>query len=152
MRIAVGADHAGFDLKETIKQHLASRGIEVKDFGTSGKESVDYPDFAVRVAEAVSSGDCRFGVMVCSTGIGMSIAANKVLGVRAAVAYSVDVAVQSRAHLDANVLVFGQKFMGPETALAALDRWLATSFEGGRHERRLKKIIEYEKAHWKTAP
>jgi ribose 5-phosphate isomerase B len=144
MRMAVGSDHAGFGLKETLKQYLAGRGIEVRDFGTTGKESVDYPDFGRLVAEAVATGDCRYGILVCSTGIGMSIVANKVKGVRAAVIYNVDVAVQSKAHLDANVLVFGEKFIGPETALAAVERWLAASFEGGRHERRLKKIIDQE--------
>jgi ribose 5-phosphate isomerase B len=146
MRIAVGADHAGFELKQRIRQYLEGRGIEVRDFGTSGTESVDYPDFALEVARAVASGECSHGIMICSTGIGMSVVANKVKGVRAAVAYNVDVAVQSKAHIDANVLVFGQKFIGPETALAAIDRWLATSFEGGRHERRLRKIIDCEKA------
>jgi ribose 5-phosphate isomerase B len=144
MRMAVGSDHAGFGLKETLKQYLAGRGIEVRDFGTTGKESVDYPDFGRPVAEAVASGDCSCGILVCSTGIGMSIVANKVKGVRAAVVYNVDVAVQSKAHLNCNVLVFGEKFIGPETALAAVERWLATSFEGGRHERRLKKIIDQE--------
>jgi len=144
MRMAIGADHAGFGLKETIKQYLVGRGIEVRDFGTTGKESVDYPDYGRLVAEAVAAGECERGVLVCSTGIGMSIVANKVKGVRAAVVYNVDVAVQSKAHLDSNVLVFGEKYVGPETALAAVERWLAASFEGGRHERRLKKITDQE--------
>lgn len=144
MRMAIGSDHAGFSLKETLKQHLAGRGIEVKDFGTTGKESVDYPDYGRLVAEAVARGEFDRGVLVCSTGIGMSIVANKVGGVRAAVVYNVDVAVQSKAHLDSNVLVFGERFIGPETAIAAVDRWLAASFEGGRHERRLKKIVDQE--------
>ncbi len=144
MRIGVGSDHAGLDLKERIKQHLEARGIRVKDFGTMTREPVDYPDFAFAVAEAVASGDCDYGVVVCSTGIGMSIAANKVKGIRAAVAYNVDVAVQSRAHVAANVLVLGQKFTDPETALVAVDRWLETPFEGGRHERRVKKIVDFE--------
>ncbi|HVP57434.1 MAG TPA: ribose 5-phosphate isomerase B [bacterium] len=146
MRIGVGSDHAGFDLKTEIRRHLEKRGIEVMDFGTMTRDSVDYPDYGFEVAKAVARGACDYGVLVCSTGIGISIAANKVKGVRAAVAYNVDVAVQSRAHVDANVLVFGQKFVGPETALAALDRWLETPFEGGRHEKRLKKIIDYEAA------
>jgi len=146
MKIAVGSDHAGLDLKTEIRRHLEARGIEVVDFGTITRESVDYPDFAFEVAKAVAGGTCDYGVLVCSTGIGISIAANKVKGIRAAVAYNVDVAVQSRAHVSANVLVFGQKFTGPETALAALDRWLETPFEGGRHEKRLQKIIDYEAA------
>jgi ribose 5-phosphate isomerase B len=142
MRIALGSDHAGFVLKETIKRHLAGRGIDVKDFGATGTESVDYPDYGLAVAESVASGESRYGVLVCSTGVGMSIVANKVRGIRAALVYNVDVAVQSKSHLDSNVLVFGEKFVGPETALAAVDRWLASSFEGGRHERRIKKIVE----------
>jgi len=144
MRIALGSDHAGFDLKERIRQHLETGAIEVKDFGTTGRESVDYPDFAFAVAEAVASGKCDYGIMVCSTGIGMSIAANKVKGIRAALVYNVDVAAQSRAHLDSNILVFGQKYMTPEEAIAAVASWLATPFEGGRHERRLQKIVAYE--------
>ncbi|MFH1219427.1 MAG: ribose 5-phosphate isomerase B [Candidatus Eisenbacteria bacterium] len=144
MRIALGSDHAGFDLKERIRQHLETRAIEVKDFGTTGRESVDYPDFAFAVAEAVASGEYDYGMMVCSTGIGMSIAANKVKGIRAALVYNVDVAAQSRAHLDSNILVLGQKYMTPEEAIAAVASWLATPFEGGRHERRLQKIVAYE--------
>jgi len=146
MKIALGSDHAGFDLKESIKRHLESGGNEVEDFGTFDSQSTDYPDYAFKVAKAVASGKAKYGVLVCSTGVGMAIAANKVSGIRAALATSVDVAAQSRAHLDANVLVFGQKVTDESVALAALDKWLATPFEGGRHERRLKKIIEFEKA------
>jgi ribose 5-phosphate isomerase B len=144
MKIAVGSDHAGFDLKEHLKSHLSTRGIETTDFGTSGTESVDYPDFAFDVARAVAQGDCDYGVLVCSTGVGMSIAANKVEGIRAALAYNSDVAAQSRAHLDANVLVFGQRFTETGKATAMLDVWLDTSFEGGRHERRVNKIKAFE--------
>ena len=97
MKIALGSDHAGLDLKEAIKQHLLERGLTIKDFGTATRESVDYPDFGIAVAKAVASGDYDYGILVCSTGIGISIAANKVKGIRAAVAYNVDVAVQSRA-------------------------------------------------------
>jgi ribose 5-phosphate isomerase B len=144
MKIALGSDHAGLDLKEAIKQHLVERGLTIRDFGTTTRESVDYPDFGIAVAKAVASGDYDYGILVCSTGIGISIAANKVKGVRAAVAYNVDVAVQSRAHVAANVLVFGQKFIEPGVALRAVDRWLETPFEGGRHERRVQKIVDYE--------
>jgi ribose 5-phosphate isomerase B len=144
MKIALGSDHAGLDLKEAIKQHLLERGLTIKDFGTATRESVDYPDFGIAVAKAVASGDYDYGILVCSTGIGISIAANKVKGIRAAVAYNVDVAVQSRAHVAANVLVFGQKFIEPGVALEAVDRWLETPFEGGRHERRIQKIVDYE--------
>lgn len=147
MKIAVGSDHAGLDLKQAIRRYLESQGHQVKDFGTTTSESADYPDFAFLVAQAVARGEFRYGVMVCSTGIGMAIAANKVKGVRAAIGYNADVAAQSRAHLDANVLVFGQKFTTPDDAIAALRRWLDTPFEGGRHERRLKKIIDFETAH-----
>jgi ribose 5-phosphate isomerase B len=144
MKIALGSDHAGLDLKEAIKQHLVERGLTIRDFGTTTRESVDYPDFGIAVAKAVASGDYEYGILVCSTGIGISIAANKVKGVRAAVAYNVDVAVQSRAHVAANVLVFGQKFIEPGVALRAVDKWLETPFEGGRHERRVQKIVDYE--------
>jgi ribose 5-phosphate isomerase B len=144
MKIALGSDHAGLDLKEAIKQHLVERGLTIRDFGTTTRESVDYPDFGIAVAKAVASGDYDYGILVCSTGIGISIAANKVKGVRAAVAYNVDVAVQSRAHVAANVLVFGQKFIEPGVALRAVDKWLETPFEGGRHERRVQKIVDYE--------
>ena len=146
MKISIGSDHAGFDLKESIKRHLVSGGYEVEDFGTTSRDSTDYPDYAFKVAQAVASGRSKYGVLVCSTGVGMAIAANKVRGIRAAVATSVDVAAQSRAHLDSNILVFGQKVTDERTALGALDKWLATPFEGGRHERRLNKIIEFEKA------
>jgi ribose 5-phosphate isomerase B len=144
MKVAVGSDHAGLELKEGVKTHLAGRGIEVVDLGTSGKESVDYPDFAFGVAEAVSSGAADYGVLVCSTGIGMCVAANKVKGIRAALAYHPDAAVQSRAHVDCNVLVFGQRFSEVTEALTTLDRWLETPFEGGRHERRVGKIRDFE--------
>ena len=144
MRIALGSDHAGFELKETLKQDLKDRGFEVKDFGTWSQESVDYPDFAFKVATAVSSEGFDRGVLVCSTGIGMSVAANKVNGIRAALAYHVDAAIQSRAHVDCNVLVFGQRFADPEASVVTLRRWLETPFEGGRHGRRVNKIKEFE--------
>jgi ribose 5-phosphate isomerase B len=144
MKIAVGSDHAGFDLKETLKHHIESKGIDIKDFGTGDTESADYPDFAFDVATAVARGEYDYGVLVCSTGIGMSVAANKVRGVRAAIGYNPDAAAQSRAHIDANVLVFGQRYADPEEALMILDRWLETPFEGGRHERRVGKIKDFE--------
>jgi ribose 5-phosphate isomerase B len=144
MKLAIGSDHAGFELKTRIRRHLEGRGIEVEDFGTMSGDSVDYPDYGFAVARAVAGGTCDLGVLVCSTGIGLTITANKVKGIRAALAYNVDVAAQSRSHLAANVLVFGAKFIGPETAIASLDKWMETPFEGGRHERRLKKITDYE--------
>jgi ribose 5-phosphate isomerase B len=144
MKIAMGSDHAGLELKEKLKSHLTDAGIEIHDFGTSGNESVDYPDFAFRAAGAVASGDYDFGVLVCSTGVGMCVAANKVRGIRAALACDPDTAAQSRAHVDCNVLVFGQKIIDAETAIAVLDRWLNTPFEGGRHGRRVGKITDFE--------
>jgi ribose 5-phosphate isomerase B len=144
MRIALGSDHAGFELKEHLKQHLLNGGIDVEDCGTSGPESVDYPDFAFAVAQSVTSGKSDYGVLVCSTGIGMCVAANKVKGVRAALAYNDSAAAQSRAHVDCNVLVFGQKYSEPGSAAATLDRWLETPFEGGRHEKRVRRINDFE--------
>ena len=145
MKIAMGSDHAGLDLKEKLKSYLRAKGIEIDDFGTTGGDSVDYPDFAFQVAGAVASGKCDYGVLVCSTGIGMCVAANKVRGIRAALPVDVDAAQQSRAHVDCNILVFGQKCTEPETAVAMLDRWLNTPFEGGRHVGRVGKITDFEK-------
>jgi ribose 5-phosphate isomerase B len=144
MRIGIGCDHAGLDLKEELAGYIGSTGAEVRDFGTSGTESVDYPDFAFEVAHAVANGECDFGVLVCSTGIGMCVAANKVKGIRAALVCNTEAAVQSRSHVDCNVIVFGQKFSDIERAKAAYDAWVKTPFEGGRHERRVRKIIDYE--------
>ena len=145
MKIAMGSDHAGLELKEKLKEHLTGAGVEVTDFGTTGSESVDYPDFAFRAAGAVASGEFDYGVLVCSTGIGMCVAANKVRGIRAALAWDPDAAAQSRAHVDCNVLVFGQRYTDAETAIEVLDRWLKTPFEGGRHGRRVGKITDFEK-------
>ncbi|MFH1312986.1 MAG: ribose 5-phosphate isomerase B [Candidatus Eisenbacteria bacterium] len=144
MKIAMGSDHAGLELKEKLKSHLTGAGVEVDDFGTTGSESVDYPDFAFKAAGAVACGECDYGVLVCSTGVGMCVAANKVRGVRAALASDVDTAAQSRAHVDCNVLVLGQKLIDSGTAIAVLDRWLNTPFEGGRHGRRVGKITDFE--------
>lgn len=144
MRIAIGSDHAGLDLKEKMKEHISSTGADVLDFGTSSPDSVDYPDFAFEVGESVAKGESDLGVLVCATGIGICIAANKVKGVRAALVCSNEAAVQSRAHVDSNVIVFGQKFNDFEMAKAAYDLWVKTPFEGGRHERRVRKITDYE--------
>jgi ribose 5-phosphate isomerase B len=144
MKVGLGSDHAGYELKEELKRHLLGCGVNVEDCGTSGSESVDYPDFAFAVAHAVAEGKCDYGVLVCSTGIGMCIAANKMKGIRAALAYNESAAVQSRAHLDSNILVFGQKYTDTESAVSTLDLWLSTPFEGGRHERRVGKIKDFE--------
>jgi ribose 5-phosphate isomerase B len=140
MRIALGADHAGFALKELIKAHLDSRGIPYTDFGTGNTESVDYPDFATAVARQVATGSFDRGVLVCGTGIGMAIAANKVAGVRAAPIVDEQSAVLSREHNDANVLALGARITGTEQATRLLDLFLDTPFAGGRHQRRIEKL------------
>lgn len=138
--IIVGSDHAGFDLKERVKESLEQRGFTVEDVGPSSPEQVDYPDFAHLVADAVSKGRRARGVLVCGTGIGVSMAANRHPGVRAAVAWSEDSARLSREHNDANVLALGGRVLDPLGALRILDVWLKTPFAGGRHARRVAKI------------
>ena len=144
MKIAIGADHAGFRLKEHVRDHLRAEGHEVIDVGTSSEESTDYPDYAKVVAEDVSAGKADRGVLVCSTGIGMSIAANKVHGVRAAVGASEDTVRLTRAHNNANVLTIGAKYTDPASAERFVDIFLSTPFDGGRHERRLQKVAQIE--------
>jgi ribose 5-phosphate isomerase B len=146
MKIALGADHAGFELKEIIRQHLANRGFELDDRGTNSQASVDYPDFARLVGEQVASGKADLGILVCGAGIGMSIAANKVPGIRAANAHSEVEAQLSREHNDANVLTLGGRLLESQLALRIVDRWLSTSFTGGRHQRRVDKISELERS------
>ncbi|HVP41865.1 MAG TPA: ribose 5-phosphate isomerase B [Terriglobales bacterium] len=145
MRIAIGADHAGFELKEKIKQRLAQQGIEVRDQGTVSIESVDYPDFARKVGEEVAAKQVDFGVLVCGSGIGMAIAANKVPGVRAANVTTEYEAQVSREHNDANVLAVGARILKDDEAFAIVDKWLHTPFAGGRHQRRVDKIMEIER-------
>ena len=140
MRIAVGADHRGFTLKEELKAWLAARGHEVLDFGTDSAERVDYPDYAFKVARAVVRRQVDRGILICSTGIGMSIAANKARGVRAALADSVRLARLSREHNDANVLCLGADFVSAAEARRIVGVWLKTEFAGGRHARRVRKL------------
>jgi len=140
MRIHVGADHAGFQLKEQVKDLLAARGHEVTDVGTDGEESVDYPDFAGLVGRAVASGEADAGILVCGTGLGMAIAANKVPGVRAIQASDPEMARMSRLHNDANVLTLPGRYIGIDRAAEVVDAFLGTPFEGGRHQRRIDKI------------
>jgi len=148
MKIAIGSDHAGFKLKETVKEFLKTSGIEVIDFGTHSEESADYPDFAFPVAEAVAKKEFNFGILICGTGIGMSITANKVAGIRAALCNDLFTANCSKEHNDANVLCMGGRIVGEGLAKAIVQTWLERKFQGGRHERRVKKIEEYEtKAH-----
>ncbi len=138
--IAVGADHAGFPLKEDLKTWLAGRGYRVVDFGTNSGEPVDYPDFAHRVAKAVTSGEAERGVLVCGTGIGMAMAANKVRGARAAACSDPYTARMSREHNDSNVLALGARIIRRDAALEIVDVWLAAEFAGGRHLRRIEKL------------
>ena len=144
MKLAIGSDHAGLALKSELVESLKDRA-EVKDLGTHTADSVDYPDFAAQVARAVVSGQAELGVLVCGTGIGMSIAANKVRGVRAALCTSEFEARLARAHNDANILCLGQRVIGAGQARAIVDVFLATAFEGGRHEKRVQKIKDAEK-------
>lgn len=144
MKIALGADHAGFELKEKIKRHLADHGMQVHDLGTHSIESVDYPDYARAVGEEVAGGAANWGILVCGAGIGMSIAANKVAGVRAANVHSETEAQLSREHNNANVLALGARLLDHDFALKIVDRWLNTEFAGGRHGRRTEKISEME--------
>jgi ribose 5-phosphate isomerase B len=144
MKIAIGADHAGFELKEKLRQHLAANGVEVDDRGTGSLDSVDYPDFARAVGEEVAARRATFGLLVCGSGIGMAIAANKVPGVRAANVSSAEAARLSREHNDANVLTLGARLLDEATASEILDSWLATNFAGGRHQKRVDKIAEME--------
>ena len=138
--IAVASDHAGFDLKEILKRDLQEAGLEVLDLGTNSTQSVDYPDFGTAMADAVASGKAERGVMVCGTGIGISMAANRNPKVRAALVHDVTSARLSRLHNDANVVAFGQRLIGTETARDALKVFLGTEFEGGRHANRDAKM------------
>ena len=145
MKIAIGADHAGFSLKEQLRRKLAGEGYEVVDFGTSSPESCDYPDFAGAVGRDVAQGKSDRGILVCSTGIGMAMAANKVDGVRAAPAQSDDEVKFTREHNDANVLTLGAKYLDENRAMELIDIFLKTEFAGGRHARRVAKIAQLEK-------
>jgi ribose 5-phosphate isomerase B len=145
MKIALGADHAGHELKNRIRQHLEQKGIQVQDEGTNSPESVDYPDFARLVAQDVAQGHVDRGVLVCGSGIGMAISANKVDGVRAANVTSQYEAQMSREHNDANVLALGARILKEQDALQIVDTWIATAFAGGRHQRRVDKISDLER-------
>jgi ribose 5-phosphate isomerase B len=138
--IAVASDHAGFDLKEVLKRDLQEAGHEVLDLGTDSRDSVDYPDFGAAMGEAIASGKVERGVIVCGTGIGISIAANRNPTVRAALVHDATSARLSREHNDANVVAFGARLIGPETARESLKVFLATTFEGGRHTARVAKL------------
>jgi ribose 5-phosphate isomerase B len=138
--VALASDHAGFELKEALKRALVARGVEPLDLGTHDGNSVDYPDFAAAVAAALAERRAERGVLVCGTGIGISIAANRHAHVRAALCHDVTTARLARAHNDANVLVLGSRIVGPAVASECLDAFLDTPFEGGRHARRVEKL------------
>lgn len=142
--VTVGADHAGVELKDRLAELLRRDGHELIDRGTNSTESVDYPDFAAAVASDVATGKAERGLLVCGTGVGMAITANKVRGVRAANVRTVEEAELSRQHNDANVLCLGARFIDPQVAEDVLTAWLQTDFEGGRHERRVEKIGQVE--------
>lgn len=144
MKISVASDHAGYELKEAVKRHLTAAGHEVVDFGTSSTASTDYPDYATPAARAVASGEVEKGVLVCGSGQGMVMTANKVRGVRAALAWQPDVARLSRQHNDANVLALPARFISIEHALETVDAWMDAEFEGGRHILRVEKMMKAE--------
>ena len=149
MKIAIACDHGGLNLKNEIIKELKSKGHEVVDFGTNTTDSCDYPDFALPAAEAVAHGECERGIVVCSTGIGVSIVANKVPGVRCAHCHDAYCATFTRLHNNANMLAMGEKVVGVGYALQIVEAFLTTEFEGGRHERRVAKIADIEKKYGK---
>lgn len=148
-RIALAADHAGFEEKEKLKSTLNELGVDFVDMGTNSPESVDYPDYALKVGRAVAKGEFDQGLLVCGSGTGMAIAANKVHGVRAAVAWSPDIARLAREHNNANVLSLPARFIADDQAREIVKAWLDADFEGGRHERRVEKILEAEDEDFK---
>ena len=142
--IALGSDHGGFDLKERVKAYLDREGIPYQDYGCHSKESCDYPVFGKAAAEAVASGECEKGIVICTTGIGISIAANKVRGIRCALCSDPLSAEMTRRHNDANMLAMGAGVVGPVVAEHMVDIFLTTQAEGGRHARRVKRLMEIE--------
>lgn len=145
MKIALAADHAGFEDKENLKKTLDEMGVDYDDMGTHSCDSVDYPDYARKVSEAVADGKYDRGLLLCGSGTGMAIAANKVPGIRAAVAWNEDIAKLSRQHNDANVLSIPARFVSQDETSKIVKAWFAADFEGGRHERRVEKIEQIEK-------
>lgn len=144
MKIAVGCDHGGLDHKNAVKEHLENNGYEVADFGIYEYASVDYPDIAEKVARSVAKGECELGILICGTGIGMSLAANKVKGIRAAACSEHFSAKYTRLHNNSNILCLGGRVVGIGTAIELVDLFVKTEFEGGRHQRRIDKITEIE--------
>ena len=149
MKIAIASDHGGFLYKQKLVKYLQGKGYDVHDFGTDCEDSCDYPDFALPAAEAVAAGECDRGILICSTGIGVSIAANKVRGIRCAHCHDTYSARYTRLHNDANMIAFGQKVIGEGLMLDIVDAFLHTEFEGGRHGRRVDKITKIEEKYGK---
>ncbi|CAB1254017.1 ribose 5-phosphate isomerase B [Clostridium sp. MT-14] len=149
MKIAIGSDHAGFPLKKEVMKYLREKDMKFEDFGTFSEDSCDYPDYALKVAEEVSNKNYDFGILICGTGIGISIAANKVPGVRAALCGDTFSAHASREHNNANILALGQRVTGSGLAVDIVDTFLSAEFQGGRHQRRIDKITEIEKKYSK---
>ncbi len=148
MKIIIGADHGGFELKEIIKEHLNKKGVETEDVGCFDTNSVDYPDIAVKTCTKVLAGEGEFGILICGTGIGISITANKIKGIRAALCSDEFSARATRAHNNSNVLCLGGRVTGPELAKSICDAFLSGSFEGGRHQIRIDKIAEVENGNY----
>jgi ribose 5-phosphate isomerase B len=144
MKIAIASDHGGINIREEIKNLMDEMGIQYEDFGCECNTSVDYPDFALPVAEKVAAGEFDRGILICGTGIGMSIAANKVKGIRCALVHDVFSAKMTRQHNDSNMIAMGERVIGPGLAREIAQAWLTSEFEGGRHANRLGKITEYE--------
>lgn len=145
MKIAIACDHGAFDLKQKVAAHLSAKGYEVVDFGTHSKDSCDYPDFAGPAAQAVASGACEKGILLCTTGIGVSITANKVKGIRCALLSDLLSAELTRLHNDTNMMAVGAGVVGENLALAIVDKWLTTPFSGeARHQRRIDKMMALE--------
>ena len=144
MKIAIGCDHGALDLKNKVIAHLTAKGHEVVNFGTDTLDSCDYPDFAGPAAKAVASGECDKGIVLCTTGIGVSITANKVKGIRCALLSDVMSARMTRQHNDTNMMAIGAAVVGQRLALAIIDTWLGTEYEGGRHQRRIDKMMALE--------
>lgn len=142
MKIAISSDHGGYELKEELKEYLTSKGYEIDDLGTNSSESVDYPQYGKICAEAVVNGNADKGIVCCGTGIGISMAANKVKGARCSLCTSEEMAEMTRKHNDANVLALGGRILSTEEAIKITDIWLTTEFEGGRHQRRVDQLNE----------
>ena len=142
--IALACDHGAYTLKEEVKKHLDKLGLEYKDFGTNSLDSCDYPDFAGPAAQAVATGECDRGIVMCTTGIGVSITPNKVKGVRCALLSDIMSARMTRQHNNTNMMAIGAAVVGPMLAMEIIDTWLGTEFEGGRHQRRIDKMMAYE--------